>query len=108
MKTEQVQFNQQTSMFSTQGPWVAKGGLATMCGMTFKGAVSVPKDVKTIYAVFSDKRSAHDFTITRRFPRYSGGQPVYGLDINYTFMLSARMLIERMYKRGHRYVRIEY
>ncbi|KKL54833.1 hypothetical protein LCGC14_2261450 [marine sediment metagenome] len=58
-----------------------------------------------MYAVFSDKRSANDFTITKRRAR---GHEVFGVDVNYLFMGSARALIQRMYQKGYHYVRIEY
>ena len=106
MKTEQVRFNTKRTLFGGHGSWVSKGG-ARLCGTTTARAVGIPKDVNVMYAVFSDKRSTNDFTITRRFP-HGDAFPVYGVDVNYMMMLGARMLIERMYKRGYRYVRIEY
>jgi len=60
-----------------------------------------------MYAVFSDKDMPDAFRIERRYP-YGRDCPVYGVDQNFMFMLGARNAIERMYKRGHRYVKIEY
>jgi len=105
MKTEQVQFKRKPTMFGGHGTWVGRGHIR-LCGTTTNRAISIPKGTDIMYAVFSDKRSVNDFTITKR-PSWNGGV-AYGVDVNFMLMLSARMLLERMYKKGYRHVRIEY
>ena len=106
MKTTHVRFEQRKVLFNGHSPWVAPRG-TRLCNTTTRRAVGIPKDTHVIYIVFSDKHSADDFTITRRFPE-GNNYPIYGVDVNYRLMFGARFLLERMYKRGYRYVRIEY
>lgn len=109
MKDEEVRFERRASIWGT-GNYVAKSGGsmgARLCSATLRRAVSLPKDNTTMYAVFSEHAHPNAFRITLRSPT-GVSWLVYGVDINYMLMLSARQLIQRMYKRGHRYVRIEY
>ena len=75
-----------------------------LCASTVKRAVSIPRDVDTIYAVFHKTRRVHDFTIvdTNNLVRQ------YGLDRGFSLVVAARDALGRAYREGLRYVRIEY
>ena len=105
MKNEVIKFERYLTAWGGCTSFKYRKGGARLCSQTVRRAVGLPKDTTVMYAVFSDKRSANDFTITKR---RACGHEVFGVDVNYLFMGSARALIQRMYQKGYHYVRIEY
>ena len=82
-------------------------GWTHLCRTALRTAVHLPADCIEFTVVFSKKDMPESFRIEKRHPR-GMSYDRYGVDQNFTFMCDARQEIERQYKQGMRYIRIEY
>ena len=77
---------------------------ASVCAELLRDEIFLPETVRKIYAVFTKKRVPDAFRI--KSPNYYGESEVAGVK---EYILSwTRATLGKAYKKGYRYVRIEY
>ena len=107
MKTIKFYRKMRGILHNETSSWRSKCGIY-ICDGALERAVSIPKDVKVVHAVFNKTRRAHDFTIVTRKGTYCNTFLKYGLDQGFSLVIRAREALGTAYEAGLRYVRIEY
>jgi len=86
-----------------------------LCGRGTNSTLIIPKEVREAFVVFTSKPTSQNYPIveyTKVFHwGYGGAERVtcHRLEgYSGSFMCAAQKLLERMYKKGYRYVHIEY
>ncbi len=79
-----------------------------LCGATLRRKIVLPKNVKTIYGVFTKKSTEDSFTIVEPEAKYFGPSNSRIREWRGSLTYSTKATLARKYRQGYRYVHIEY
>ena len=83
------------------------GGGTKLCEGSLRRKVALPKDTSKIYAIFTKRKSSNSFLINRPYDGWNGSfSRVEGF--RGALLTTTKIILARAYKKGFRYVRIEY
>ncbi len=88
--------------------WYQGAGIS-LCTDQLRREVHLPADEQKIYAVFSEKKTTDSFRINVPTNTILGKvSAINGLRKGIGLLISTRLVLAKAYKKGFRYVRIEY
>ena len=86
-----------------------QGAGTTLCTGQLRREIAFPEGELTIYAVFTKKKVADSFRIDAPTNTAWGkASTITGLKGGVELLTSTRLVLAKAYKKGYRYVRIEY
>ncbi len=86
-----------------------RGGDTSLCPDDLRKEIHLPADENRIYAVFAKNKTSDSFRINAPTRTVWGGEStITGLRRGIALLSSTRWALAKAYKKGFRYVRIEY